>query len=292
MIATRAAIIEKLLNEKYVVREQKELIPTGKAIELLALLEARDIDVLASPELTGEWEYKLSQILRGKMTREQFMREIREQTAKIVEQVKTGEEAVRKEASFSPVDGVTFFENATAYQSEDGQLMIRKILGGRIMEDNEIVLLIRGETVGPYTDFRSKKGKPFTASIVIKDSKVSFQFADSTDDLDMEAIKQQESIGLSPVDQTKVFETPMAYMSESALEGDRKIGLRVGKTILERSITRENIVQLLTDGKTELINGFISKRKRPFDAYLCMDNKGKITFEFPPRKPRAPKGKS
>ena len=290
--ATRAAIIEKLLNEKYVVREQKELIPTGKAIELLALLEARDIDVLASPELTGEWEYKLSQILHGKMTREQFMQEIREQTAKIVEQVKTGEEAVSKEAPFSPVDGVTFFENATAYQSEDGTLMIRKILGGRIMEDNEIVLLIRGETVGPYTDFRSKKGKPFTASIVIKDSKVSFQFADSTDDLDMEAIKQQESIGLSPVDQTKVFETPMAYMSESALEGDRKIGLRVGKTILERSITRENIVQLLTDGKTELINGFISKRKRPFDAYLCMDNKGKITFEFPPRKPRAPKGKS
>ncbi|CAK8725106.1 DNA topoisomerase III [Candidatus Electrothrix aarhusensis] len=290
--ATRAAIIEKLLNEKYVVREQKELIPTGKAIELLALLEARDIDVLASPELTGEWEYKLSQILRGKMTREQFMQEIREQTAKIVEQVKTGEEAVRKEAPFSPVDGVTFFENATAYQSEDGKLMIRKILGGRVMEDDEIVRLIRGETVGPYTDFRSKKGKPFTASIVIKDSKVSFQFADSTDDLDMEALKQQEPIGISPVDQTKVYETPMAYMSESALEGDRKIGLRISKIILERSITRENIAHLLTDGKTELIKGFISKRKRPFDAYLCMDNKGKITFEFPPRKPRAKKGKS
>ncbi len=290
--ATRAAIIEKLLNEKYVVREQKELIPTGKAIELLALLEARDIDVLASPELTGEWEYKLSQILRGKMTREQFMQEIRDQTAKIVAQVKTGEEAVRKEAQFSPVDGLKFFENATAYQSEDGKLMIRKILGGRIMEEDEIVRLIQGETVGPYTDFRSKKGKPFTASIAIKDSKISFQFADSTDDLDMEAIKQQEPIGISPADQTKVFETPMAYMSESALKGDREIGLRIGKIILERAITRENIAQLLTDGKTELINGFISKRKRPFDAYLCMDNKGKITFEFPPRKPRAPKGKS
>ncbi|MCI5168304.1 MAG: DNA topoisomerase III, partial [Candidatus Electrothrix sp. GM3_4] len=204
----------------------------------------------------------------------------------------TGEEAVRKEAPFSPVDGVTFFENATAYQSEDGKLMIRKILGGRVMEDDEIVGLIRGETVGPYTDFRSKKGKPFTASIVIKDSKVSFQFADATDDLDMEAIKQQDPIGTSPVDQTKVYETPMAYMSESALEGDREIGLRISKIILECNITRENIAQLLDDGKTELINGFISKRKRPFDAYLCMDNKGKITFEFPPRKPRATKGKS
>ncbi|MCI5133849.1 MAG: DNA topoisomerase III [Candidatus Electrothrix sp. AW2] len=290
--ATRAAIIEKLLNEKYVVREQKELIPTGKAFELLALLEARDIDVLASPELTGEWEYKLNQILRGKITREQFMREIREQTGKIVEQVKTGEEADQKEAPFSPVDGVIFFENATAYQSEDGKLMIRKILGGRIMEEEEIVRMIRGETVGPYTDFRSKKGKPFTASVSIKDSKVSFQFADSTDGLDLEAIKQQDPLGISPVDSTKVFETPMAYMSESALEGDHKKGLRIGKIILERSISQENIVQLLTKGKTEIIKGFISRKKRPFDAYLCMDKKGKITFEFPPRKPRAKKGKN
>ncbi|MCI5158866.1 MAG: DNA topoisomerase III, partial [Candidatus Electrothrix sp. AUS1_2] len=288
--ATRAAIIEKLLNEKYVVREQKELVPTGKAFELIALLEARDIDVLASPELTGEWEYKLNQILRGRMTREQFMREIREQTAKIVERVKTGEEAVRQEAPFSPVDGMKFFENATAYQSEDGKVMIRKILGGRIMEHEEIVRLIRGETVGPYTDFRSKKGKPFTASIVLKNSKVSFQFADSTDDLDIDAVKEQEPLGISPVDQTQVFETPMAYMSESALEGDRKKGLRISKIILECTITRENIARMLSTGKTDLIKGFISKRKRPFDAYLCIDTKGKITFEFPPRKPRAKKG--
>uniref|UniRef100_UPI0040578FA3 DNA topoisomerase III n=1 Tax=Candidatus Electrothrix sp. TaxID=2170559 RepID=UPI0040578FA3 len=289
--ATRAAIIEKLLNEKYVVREQKELIPTGKAFELLSLLETQDIDVLASPELTGEWEYKLNQILRGKITREQFMQEIREQTAKIVKQVKTGEEATQREAPFSPVDGMKFFENATAFQSEDGKLMIRKILGGRIMAEEEIVRLIRGETVGPYTDFRSKKGKPFTASVCIKDSKVSFQFADSTDGLDLEAIKKQDPLGTSPVDQTKVFETPMAYMSESALEGDRKKGLRIGKIILERTISQENVTQLLTKGKTELIKGFISKKKRPFDAYLCMDKKGKITFEFPPRKPRAKKGK-
>ncbi|MCI5224528.1 MAG: DNA topoisomerase III, partial [Candidatus Electrothrix sp. AR4] len=103
--ATRAAIIEKLLNEKYLVREQKELIPTGKAFELLALLEAREIDVLASPELTGEWEYKLNQILRGSMTRDQFMQEIRAQTAKIVKKVKKGDGTVRQEAPFSPVDG-------------------------------------------------------------------------------------------------------------------------------------------------------------------------------------------
>ena len=284
--ATRAAIIEKLLGEKYIVREQRELIPTGKAFELLALLEAREIDVLASPELTGEWEFKLNQILKGSMTREQFMREIRDKTAEIVEKMKKGESSNKQEAPFSPVDGLRFFENATAYESEDGRLMIRKILGGRIMEEEEIVRLIRGETVGPYTDFRSKKGKPFTASVAIKANKVSFIFANSLDDLDMDAIKKQEPLGLSPVDQTKVYVTPMAYMSESTLEGDQKKGLRIGTIILERAIEPKHIVQLLTEGKTELITGFISKKKRPFDAFLLLNDKGKISFEFPPRKKR------
>uniref|UniRef100_UPI004056937C DNA topoisomerase n=1 Tax=Candidatus Electronema sp. TaxID=2698783 RepID=UPI004056937C len=284
--ATRAAIIEKLLTEKYVVRELKDLVPTGKAFELIALLEARDIDVLASPELTGEWEYKLNQILKGSMTREQFMREIREQTAKIVGKVKEGTEpeAARTEAPFSPLDGRRFFATANAYESEDRRLRVRKVLGGRVMSQEEIIRLLKGETIGPHSDFRSKAGKPFTASVMLQDGKVTFQFPDSTDNLDLGTIKEQEPLGLSPVDKTPVFETPMAYMSASALDGDQKQGLRIGKTILERAISVEHVRQLLTQGKTELIKGFISKKKRPFDAYLLMDTKGKVTFEFPPRK--------
>ncbi|CAK8718626.1 MAG: DNA topoisomerase-3 [Candidatus Electronema aureum] len=290
--ATRAAIIEKLLAETYLVRELKDLIPTGKAFELIALLEARDIDVLASPELTGEWEYKLNQIVKGSMTRAQFMQEIRDQTSKIVGKVKEGteSESVRTEVSFSPLDGQRFFETANAYESEDRRLRVRKVLGGRVMSQDEIIRLIKGETIGPHSDFRSKAGKPFTASVSLKDGKVTFQFPDSTDNLDVEGIKKQEPLGLSPVDKTPVFETPMAYLSESALSGDQKQGLRIGKTILERAISQEHVRQLLTQGKTELINGFISKKKRPFDAYLLIDAKGKVTFEFPPRKTKGKGG--
>lgn len=284
--ATRASIIEKLLNEKYIVREQRELVPTGKAIELLSLLEARQIDVLASPELTGEWEYKLNRILHGDMTREQFMREIRDMTSSIVQKVKTGEEATATEAPFSPVDGRRFFENATAYESEDKKLVIRKVLGGRVMTEAEIVDLIRGRTIGPFDDFRSKRGKSFTAAVRINNSKVEFLFTDSTEELDIQSITSQEPLGISPVDQTRVFETPVGYLSESALEGDKKQGLRISKMILGSTLEPEHIRQLLSQGKTQLIKGFISKKKRPFDAYLLLDNKGKISFEFPPRKPR------
>jgi DNA topoisomerase III len=283
--ATRAAIIEKLINEKYVIREGKELAPTGKAFELLALLEAMKIDVLASPEMTGEWEYKLNQILKGKFTRTKFMQEIRELTQHITSQIKNFEKTeVRLEAPFSPIDGVRYFDSPTAYISEDGKTSIRKILGGRHMTPMEVTALVKGETLGPFNDFRSKKGKPFTATVKMKNTKIEFIFADSMDDLDLDDIRKSSPLGLSPIDKTPVFDTPSAYMSESALAGDESKGLKIGKFILAKTITPEHITQLLNEGRTELIKGFISKKKRPFDAFLLLGKNGKITFDFPPRK--------
>ncbi len=283
--ATRAAIIEKLLKEKYIVREGKELTPTGKAFELLALLEALKIDVLASPQMTGEWEFKLNQILHGKFTREKFMAEIRTLTEHIISQVRAFEKnPPHKEAAFSPAAGIRFMETPTAYISEDEKITIRKILGGRIMSQQEIVDIIEGKTLGPYSDFRSKRGKPFTASVRLKNNKIDFLFADSIEDLDIDAIKKSPSLGNSPTDGTPVFETPAAYMSASRLDGDQKKGLQISKMILAREITPDHIRQLLENGKTELITKFISKKKRPFDAYLLMNKTGKISFEFPPRK--------
>ncbi|MGB3212247.1 MAG: DNA topoisomerase III [Desulforhopalus sp.] len=282
--ATRAAIIEKLIKEKYVVREGKDLTPTGKAFELLALLEAMKIEVLASPEMTGEWEFKLNQILKGEFTRDKFMDEIRAMTRHIIDQVRNFEnDEVRQEAPFSPVNNIRIFASPTAYVSEDQKISIRKILGGRMLSDEEVVALLKGETIGPFSDFRSKKGKSFTASIRLANNKIEFIFADSNADLDIDLIKKESPLGISPVDGTRVFSTPMAYMSESALDGDEK-GLKISKTILSKEISEENITQLLTRGKTDLIQGFISKKKRPFDAYLLLAKNGKITFEFPPRK--------
>lgn len=280
--ATRASIIEKLIKDKYLVREGRELTPTGKAFELLSLLEAMKIDVLASPEMTGEWEYKLSQILKGTLTRPTFMKEIRDLTEQITLRIKNYTPEV-KEAKFSPINSIVFQETPTAYISEDEQITIRKILGGRIMQETEIVQLIIGETIGPFGDFRSKKGKPFVASIKLTNQKVEFLFPDSTAGLDIEEVKKNGSLGMSPVDQSPVYETPSGYMSESVIGGDDKNGLRISKVILSKNISTENIQQLLKDGKTALITGFISKKRRKFDAYLLLDKKGKITFEFPPR---------
>jgi len=286
--ATRAAIIEKLLKEKYIVREGRELTPTGKAFELFALIEALNIEVLASPQMTGEWEFKLNQILHGKLTREQFMDEIRELTRHIISQVRAFEKTpTKKEAGFSPLHGLRFFETPTAFVAEDESITLRKIMGGRIMSQDEIVAILSGKTLGPFSNFRSKKGKPFTASLRLDKNKIEFLFADSIAELDLEAIKKSAPLGISPVDGTPVFETPAAYMSESKLDGDQTKGLQISKVILDHAITADHIRQLLTDGKTELITKFISKKKRPFDAYLLLNKAGKISFEFPPRKKKS-----
>jgi DNA topoisomerase-3 len=86
--ATRAAIIEGLIGEKYMLRDGRELIPTAKAFQLMTLLRGLGVEELSKPELTGEWEYKLAQMEHGKLSRDAFMHEIAEMTERIVKKAK------------------------------------------------------------------------------------------------------------------------------------------------------------------------------------------------------------
>jgi DNA topoisomerase III len=82
--ATRAAIIETLLKREYVRREQKALVATSKGVALIAMLRS---PLLTSAELTGQWEQKLAQMVRGEYKRETFMREVRVMVADLVAQI-------------------------------------------------------------------------------------------------------------------------------------------------------------------------------------------------------------
>jgi DNA topoisomerase III len=287
--ATRAATIEGLLYDKYIVREGKELVPTAKGADLMRLLSAMGIEELVSPELTGEWEFKLNRIERGLYTRPEFMKESVALARSIVSKIKGfDEDKERKEASFkSPIDGQKMFETLTRYESEDGALMVRKVLGGRQMTEEEIIELLTKRQIGPLQGFRSKGGKPFNAALKINEkNKVEFVFDDNMSGMDGKPLDlaNETPIGISPVDGTKVYETLTGYASESAMSGDAKKGLKINKMILGKTIDRDNLARMLAGERTELIKGFISsKTRRFFDAYLKLSKDGKITFEFPPR---------
>lgn len=280
--ATRAAIIEKLISDKYMVRDGKELVPTSKAFGLIQIVRAMKIENLTSPELTGDWEYQLSQIEKGKETRAEFMKGIEDLTTKMVSNIRNfKEEDTRKEAAFSPVNGKKVFESVSRYETEDG-IQIRKILGGRKMSDEEIVELLTNQKVGPLTGFRSKRGMEFSAGILLEGGKVKFVF----DNDDSNEIELGEELGKSPIDGSPVFDTLTAYVSQSYIDKE-KTGFHLNKVILGKDISTENLKKLLAGEKTELIQGFrSSKTHRLFDAYLLFDAKaGKIQFEFPPRVP-------
>ncbi len=86
--ATRAQTIEGLINEKYMLREGRELIPTAKAFQLMTLLRGLDIDDLTKPELTGDWEFKLAEMEHGRLQRDAFMAEIAKMAERIVKKAK------------------------------------------------------------------------------------------------------------------------------------------------------------------------------------------------------------
>ncbi len=288
--ATRAAIIEGLLHEEYLVRDGRELIPRPKAAALFELLQALEVRTLRSAEMTGEWEHKLKLIEQGQMTREEFMKEIRELTLRLVDRVKKfdeGKTAPRLLGFSHPQSGSPFIETLREYRTQDGAFKMRKVIGGRLLEPAEVQTLLAQGVIGPLSGFRSRLGRPFSAALKLKeDGTVEFVFDATPVDASGNAIDPatQESVGPCPVDKGRVIETMMSYACEHALGEAPTCKFKLGKKILNQEISREQAAKLLETRRTDLLPKFISQRtKRPFGAFLTLQEDGKIAFEFPPR---------
>lgn len=86
-VATRADIIEKLFNTFLMEKRGKDIFVTSKAKQLLELVP----EDLKKPELTADWEMKLSKIAKGNMKRGAFLNDIRSYTQEIITEIKQGE---------------------------------------------------------------------------------------------------------------------------------------------------------------------------------------------------------
>jgi DNA topoisomerase-3 len=305
--ATRAAIIEGLLTEKYLLREGRELMPTAKAFQLMTLLRGLGVNELTAPELTGEWEYKLSQMEKGKISREEFMREIAQMTQIIVKRAKEydndtipGDYATMKQPC--PNCGGVVKENYRRFACTKCEFSMSKTPGGRQFEIEEVEELLRERTIGPLQGFRSKMGRPFAAILrivrdeEIKNFKLEFDFGQNDEEgEDGEGVDftGQTPLGPCPKCNAGVYEMGLAYVCENQVAKPKTCDFRSGRIILQQEILPEQMAKLLNDGKTDLLPGFISQRtRRPFKAFLVRGKDGKISFEFEERKAKpAAKGK-
>ncbi len=288
--ATRAQVIEGLLFEGYLLRQGRDLFVTAKGLSLITLLKNLKAESLTKPELTGGWEYQLRQMERGQLSREKFMGEIRNLTTDLVEKVRGG---MGKEimGHFEPLDiacpkcgNHTFKETFRAFEctNEECKLIIWKKMADREFEREEVIKLLTEKRIGPIEGFRNKFGRPFSAVVILDTTewKQKFDFdkndgtgADGTLDL-------SQAKNLGETENGTVYETDGSYLCVPAEKDAKQI--RMGKNICQRAIPPEQAMKIFSTGKTDLLPKFISKKGRPFSAYLKLEG-GKVVFEFEPR---------
>lgn len=298
--ATRAAIIENLIDQAYMVRDGRDLRPTAKAQQLFSLLKGLGISALSDPKLTGEWEYKLAQIEKGRLSRDDFMKEIRGMTTDIVEAAK------RYEGDTVPVEhpahlrhrcpkcGGEIVENYRGFActTKGCDFRLPKHPAGRTFEVAEVEELLGKGMIGPLTGFTSKLGRPFAAALRLNSEwQLEFDFGDGNKEDDTEDTSNYPVIGKCPKCSGRVLQGPAAYFCEHAQGSAKTCDFRIGRVILQQEVSPEEAGKILTEGRSPLLSNFVSNRShRKFKAFLVLDPKTKkVGFEFEAREPKTAK---
>jgi DNA topoisomerase-3 len=310
--ATRAATIEGLIRQKYLFRNEirkSELVVSNKGLALSDLLDTIGIKELKSPEMTGEWEYKLKAMEQGELGRDQFMDEIKEMTSSIVKQTQDYVDVLvaRKfpdlEAQCPECPSTAHTQTDGLFQCKDPECIfkLKKHIASHELTEGQARDLINNGRVGPIETFKNRFGQPFAAELTLdkpkKVYKVNFVFegdeerAKEIENLTPDQIICQCKLKDDSDELTPVYETERAFLCPAMAKDKNDNGTRISKTILQKEIPTEQGIKMFVEGKTDLMPGFISKKGRKFSAHLTVDRKtGKLGFEFAPRKAKKKKG--
>ncbi|HRM54638.1 MAG TPA: topoisomerase C-terminal repeat-containing protein, partial [Ottowia sp.] len=289
----------------------RELIPTAKAFQLMTLLRGLQVEELSKPELTGDWEYKLAQMEHGKLSRDSFMQEIAAMTERIVKKAKEydrdtvpGDYATLQTPC--PHCGGVVKENYRRYactgKAGDGTgacgFSFTKTPAGRTFAVEEAEQFLRDKKIGPLEGFRSKAGWPFVAELaLVRDDesgnfKLEFDFGDdakAAETGEIVDLSAEANLGPCPKCGAPVKAFGKSYVCEKSVPTEAQpvpsCDFKSGQIILQQPVEPEQMKKLLQDGKTDLLDKFVSMRtRRAFKARLAWSaEEGKVIFEFEPR---------
>lgn len=187
--ATRAAILQTLIDRKYVRRDGRSLVATDNG---RALIGAVTVDVLKSPELTAHWEGRLTDLAEGKGQRAAFMRDVRAQTTAIVDAIRGAAapdvaadppRAPSRPIGTCPACATPVRRRGSVWSCETGRdcpFVVFETMSGKKLTEKLVRQLLREGSTDPVEGFRSKAGKPFTAALRWDPEarKVAFRFAE------------------------------------------------------------------------------------------------------------------
>jgi len=171
--ATRAAIIERLIDVGYVERDGRALVPTEKGMNVIRLLADHP---LTSPALTGEWEHRLAAIEDGTETRKKFMGDIAKfagETVGVLDTTLKDVRIPRANLGPCPVCAHDIMENRKGYSCwsrEDpgcGFVIWKGKAGKQLPAAVARELIQSGRTAKPVTGFKGRSGRSFRARLAL-----------------------------------------------------------------------------------------------------------------------------
>lgn len=269
--ATRASIIEVLIKRQYVERRRKALISTDSGRALIALVQD---ERLKSPELTGDWEYRLKRMERGDYEPSVFMDEVIAYTREIL-QGKAESTIDLNNLGPCPRCHAPVIRGHTGYGcskwKEGCTFVLPGILWGLTISPvlaREI--LIHKRSLRPH-GIEVDGHAHFAHLLFDKNGLPAYEIAEVT-----KKAADSASLGPCPVCAGDIVEGKKAYGCSNWRNGCRFV---IWKTIAKKEITPEIARTLLTDQITAVLPGFTSKVGKPFEAKLKVVG-GEVKFEF------------
>ena len=288
--ATRADTIEKLLSRGYISRQQSgALNATPHGIRIIEILRRIPVEWITSAELTGEMEAALTAVQKGELEASEYMDSIIQQTTDLVTRVRDHDRSqlfVNDDSiGQCPKCTATIVETALSYTCEKNEgkekgcsFVFWKDTSGRWFDRETATRLVQQRELTDLHGFFNRNGESYETSVVLSDEgKVT-----SSKSTGNRATSSDEALCPCPKCDGTIRETDTHYacdQQECKFAG-------VGKIICKREITQTEAKSILIDGKSPLIEDFISRRGRPFPAYLVLEG-NKVGFEFPPREAAA-----
>lgn len=288
--ATQAGIIETLKKRGFIEAQKNYLVSTARGREVIALMDEK----VKSPEMTGEWEYKLSQVEKGTLTPVEFRDGIVNYVKELFEHLhqkygsqferETVTDAINCPKCSQPLEIAPW--GYVCKNAECGFKMGHTI-AGRMLSHSEMKELLAKGNIGPLSGFKSKKGREFSAKLTLdKDYNINFAF-ESDGKFHGQKTDYKCPLCGETLEENKnaIFCTGDAANDDAGTESGRTTACNftLFKTIAGHTLTAAEINELFTSGRTQPIKGFKSKKGTEFTASLKWgegEDKGRAVFEF------------
>ena len=239
--ATRAEIIENLIQKGYALRQGKALRPTVKGIRLIDTLRRIHIDRLASAALTGEIEQHLGEVHHGRRSADDFMAEMKDYARDIVHRAKTFEyeEVYGDEPPLGPCPacGRPVYESAFFYRclpepgvsrEDDCPMRVWKDTSGRYLDRATVESLLKDHKTGVIDGFTARNGRTYRGHLEIDTDEwrvrvISEGWNDEAASDVPEYDVNDEPLGACPfAEDCQVIETPTHFICTTRLRAEKE----------------------------------------------------------------------